>query len=123
MNNDVISRQAAINYLMSNMTWYSEEGYEVDEAEKLSAITDLINGVPSAESKMYDELLTRLREHYEWAKANEWEAPITLSDDLKEAADAIDALSRQLTEYHKYDSFLAVHGCFAEPPKEANNGL
>ena len=70
---------------------------------------------------MYNKLINNLREHYEWAKANEWETPITLSDDLKEAADAIEELSRQLVEYHKYDSFLAVHGCFAvmpKPPKE-----
>lgn len=44
---DLISRQAAIKYLMDNMTWYSEDGYETDEDEKKSAITSLINGVPS----------------------------------------------------------------------------
>ena len=44
---DTISRQAAIKYLMDNMTWYSEDGYETDEDEKKSAITSLINGVPS----------------------------------------------------------------------------
>ena len=46
---DCISRQAAIDYLMTNMAWYNEDGYEESEDEKLSAITDLINGVPSAE--------------------------------------------------------------------------
>lgn len=30
-----------------------------------------------------------LREHAEWARANEWETPITLGDDLAEAADRI----------------------------------
>ena len=30
-----------------------------------------------------------LREHAEWAQANEWETPITLGDDLTEAADRI----------------------------------
>ena len=44
---ELISRQAAIKYLMDNMTWYSEDGYETDEDEKKSAITSLINGVPS----------------------------------------------------------------------------
>lgn len=48
--NDVISRQAAIEYLMTNMNWHDEDGYEVDDVEKRSAITDLINGVPSAQS-------------------------------------------------------------------------
>lgn len=30
-----------------------------------------------------DELIARLEEEAEWAEANEWETPITLSDDLK----------------------------------------
>ena len=47
VKDELISRQAAIKYLMDNMTWYSEDGYETDEDEKKSAITSLINGVPS----------------------------------------------------------------------------
>ena len=39
---------------------------------------------------MKDQELTKaLREHAEWAQANEWETPITLGDDLAEAADRI----------------------------------
>ena len=34
-------------------------------------------------------LVKSLREHAEWAQANEWETPITLGDDLVEAADRI----------------------------------
>lgn len=34
-------------------------------------------------------LVNTLREHAEWARANEWETPITLGDDLTEAADRI----------------------------------
>ena len=34
-------------------------------------------------------LVKALREHAEWAQANEWETPITLGDDLVEAADRI----------------------------------
>lgn len=34
-------------------------------------------------------LVNALREHAEWARANEWEMPITLGDDLTEAADRI----------------------------------
>ena len=37
-------------------------------------------------------LVNALREHAEWARANEWETPITLGDDLAEAADRIEAL-------------------------------
>lgn len=36
-----------------------------------------------------EEIVKALREHAEWAQANEWETPITLSDDLAAAADRI----------------------------------
>ena len=35
-------------------------------------------------------LVNGLREHAEWARANEWETPITLGDDLAEAADRLE---------------------------------
>lgn len=35
------------------------------------------------------ELVKALREHAEWQRGNEWETPITLGDDLIEAADRI----------------------------------
>ena len=35
-------------------------------------------------------LVNNLREHAEWARANEWETPITLGDDLAEAADRLE---------------------------------
>lgn len=45
---DLISRTAAIEYLMTNMSWHDEDGYEVDDAdEKRAIITGLINGVPA----------------------------------------------------------------------------
>lgn len=42
------------------------------------------------------ELVNALREHAEWARANEWETPITLGDDLAEAADRIEAQAKEL---------------------------
>ena len=42
------------------------------------------------------ELVNALREHAEWSQANEWEAPITLGDDLTEAADRIEAQAKEL---------------------------
>ena len=47
--NDLISRQAAIKYLMTNMNWYDEDGYESDDDFKRECKTELINGVPSAQ--------------------------------------------------------------------------
>lgn len=36
------------------------------------------------------ELVNALREHAEWAEGNQWETPITLCDDLAEAADRLE---------------------------------
>lgn len=37
-----------------------------------------------------------LRHTAEWARANEWETPITLGDDLTEAADRIEAQAKEI---------------------------
>lgn len=41
-------------------------------------------------------LVNTLREHAEWARANEWETPITLGDNLAEAADRIEAQAKEI---------------------------
>lgn len=41
-------------------------------------------------------LVNALREHAEWARANEWETPITLGDDLTEASDRIEAQAKEI---------------------------
>lgn len=41
-------------------------------------------------------LVSALREHAEWARENEWETPITLGDDLAEAADRIEAQAKEI---------------------------
>ena len=41
-------------------------------------------------------LVNSLREHAEWAQANEWETPITLGDDLVKAADRIEAQAKEI---------------------------
>lgn len=41
-------------------------------------------------------LVNSLREHAEWARANEWETLITLCDDLAEAADRIEAQAKEI---------------------------
>lgn len=48
---DMIARAAAIEYLMTNMGWRDEDGYEVDDAdEKRAIITDLVNGIPAVDA-------------------------------------------------------------------------
>lgn len=62
--NDTISRQAAIKYLMTNMNWYDEDGYESDDDYKRECITELINGVPSAQPEQrYTEEELRVFAH------------------------------------------------------------
>lgn len=41
-------------------------------------------------------LVNALREHAEWAEMNQWETPITLGDDLAEAADRIEAQAKEI---------------------------
>ena len=42
------------------------------------------------------DLVNALREHAEWAEGNQWETPITLGDDLAEAADRIEAQVKEI---------------------------
>ena len=42
------------------------------------------------------DLVNALREHAEWAEGNQYETPITLCDDLTEAADLIDAQAKEI---------------------------
>lgn len=42
------------------------------------------------------DLVNALREHAEWAEGNQWETPITLGDDLAEAADRIEAQAKEI---------------------------
>jgi hypothetical protein len=41
-------------------------------------------------------LVNSLREHAEWARANEWKTLITLCDDLEGAADLIEARAKEI---------------------------
>ena len=45
------------------------------------------------------EIVAALREHAEWAQANEWETPIILCDDLAKAADLIERLTDRCACY------------------------
>lgn len=76
---DLISRQATIDYLMTNMNWHDEDGYAVEDAdEKRAIITDLINGVTSAQpylkncEERYDDLCDYFNNNPETIKAILW---------------------------------------------------
>lgn len=68
------------------------------------------------------ELVNALREHAEWARANEWETPITLGDDLVEAADRIANQSTHIAalqqEIEKLRAQLRHLGELAEADKD-----
>lgn len=55
-------------------------------------------------------LVNALREHAEWARANEWETPITLGDDLAEAADVIEKLRGQVPRWIPVEERLPEYG-------------
>lgn len=77
-----------------------------------------------------DELVKRLREYTEWARANEWEVPITLADALEAAADTIERLDnfadsqccRLLEKLQKADAaiprWISVKDRLPEPPED-----
>ena len=46
-------------------------------------------------------LVNALREHAEWAEGNQWETPITLGDDLAEAADRIEAQEKEIEKLRR----------------------
>ncbi len=46
-------------------------------------------------------MVEALRDHAEWAKGNEWETPITLSDDLIRAADLIETLALERDKWKR----------------------
>lgn len=59
-------------------------------------------------------LVNALREHAEWARANEWETPITLGDDLTESADLIEAQAKEIDAMRnelclKYGNYTLAH--------------
>ena len=55
-------------------------------------------------------LVNALRAHAEWAQANEWETPITLGDDLAEAADVIEKLRGQVPRWIPVEERLPEYG-------------
>lgn len=67
-------------------------------------------------------LVNALREHAEWAEGNQWETPITLGDDLAEAADRIANQSTHIAalqkEIEKLLAQLRHLGKLAEPDKD-----
>lgn len=46
---DYIKREDAIDYLVTNMNWFDADGIETSEEEKRADITELVNGVSSAD--------------------------------------------------------------------------
>ena len=74
---DLISRAAAIEYLMTNMGWRDEDGYEVDDADdKLAIITDLVKGIPAVDAVPVDWLDAQIRGYASALKSTELKALI-----------------------------------------------
>lgn len=56
------------------------------------------------------DLVNVLREHAEWARANEWETPITLGDNLTEAADRIEAQAKEIEKLRGHQQRIGMEG-------------
>lgn len=47
--NDFISRKSAFHYLMINTNWNDEDGYRIEDTDKVSELlADIINGIPAS---------------------------------------------------------------------------
>ena len=67
---------------------------------------------------MYEDLISDLREHAEWGNANVWVIPVTITEDLRKAADAIEELTgRNVGEW------IPVTERLPEPDKTDSNGF
>ena len=69
------------------------------------------------------KLVNALREHAEWAQANEWETPITLCDDLAEAADQLENQNAHVAALQQEIEKLRAQlprwiPCSERPPEE-----
>ena len=49
MSDRLLKESDVIAYLVEEMSWYTDDGYEVDNDEKRDDITDIVAGIPSAE--------------------------------------------------------------------------
>ncbi len=90
-----IERKDTIDYLVLNMGWHDEDGYEVDDAtERRKIISSLISGVPAADAAPVRHL--RRSDVYEpfyqflgmTSASDYWVALRSLIDDLVEACGA-----------------------------------
>lgn len=92
--------ESKLKYWMSRKKHCSSSHEWLPIEEKCSECGDLIsfyaNAIAVFERSLGNEeqrhLAEKLREHAEWAHANEWETPITLGDDLEAAANTIEQL-------------------------------
>lgn len=76
---DLISRAAATEYLMTNMGWHDEDGYEVDDAdEKRAIITDLVNGIPAVDAIQVEWMRDKMRGYASALKSTETAALVTV---------------------------------------------
>lgn len=76
---DLILRAAAVDYLMTNMGWHDEDGYEVDDAdEKRAIITDLVNGIPAVDAVPVEWMRDKMRGYASRLKSRELDSLVTV---------------------------------------------
>ena len=64
-------------------------------------------------------LVNALREHAEWAEGNQYDTPVTLCDDLAEAADLIEAQAKEIEKLRgQLPRWIPVRNCRAGEPQK-----
>jgi hypothetical protein len=74
---------------------WGKTSFRTPQREKIADLLGLLYEIGRGIMNDQD-LVNALREHAGWAQANEWETPITLGDDLTEAADRIEAQAKEI---------------------------
>ena len=72
---DLISRQAAIDYFVTNVGFHDEDGYEIeDECELRKIWTDYFNGIPTAEPNIIRCKDCKHWIPYDWMYSEMWQS-------------------------------------------------
>ena len=69
---DMIFRKAVIEYLMTNLAWYDDDGCSDDNgSEKRAIITDLVNEIPAVDAVPVEWMREKMRGYASSLKSTE----------------------------------------------------
>lgn len=112
---DLISRQAAIEYFMTNTNWYDEDGYEIHDAEdKRALLKSYFDGIPSVQSDITDAQAIDHLQSTGWMQNHDYEMYMMgIRDGLADDSNSYDALiptNQNVVKWIKHERAEEVEG-------------